>query len=198
MFGFRSRPTPDTDAQPVNAQPASASAPPSGAPEAVRGVVERRPHNGAPELDGRKVLTRFLGVVARIPKYVKLGWALVNDQTVSGKGKAALAGALAYAVSPIDPVPGFIPVVGQLDDLAVLLLAVRAALRSAPTEVADRHLAEAGLSWEILERDLVTLRATTIWLLRRGGRLAAQAGRAIFSLAAGKVRDALAGGSARA
>jgi hypothetical protein len=84
-------------------------------------------------------------------------------------------------------------VLGQLDDLAVLLLAVRAALKSAPTEVAERHLHENGLSWDTLERDLVTLRATTIWLLRRGGKLAARAGRAIFSMAAGKVRDSLPG-----
>lgn len=159
----------------------------------MHGVVERGPRKGAPELDGRKVLTRFLGVVARVPRYMKLGWALVNDQTVTGKGKAALAGGLAYAISPIDPVPGFIPVLGQLDDLAVLLLAVRTALKSAPDEVAERHLQEAGLSWNTLERDLVTLRATTIWLMRRGGKLAAQAGRTILSMATGKLRESLPG-----
>jgi uncharacterized membrane protein YkvA (DUF1232 family) len=185
MFGFRSR---------QSAESPSAQSPDSDAPvSAVRGVVERGQHASVPELDGRKVLTRFLGVVARIPRYVKMSWALMNDQTVTGRGKAALAGGLAYAISPIDPVPGFIPVIGQLDDLAILLLAVRAALKSAPAEVAERHLQEAGLSWETLERDLVTLRATTIWLMRRGGKLAAQAGRAIVSMATSKLRDALPG-----
>jgi uncharacterized membrane protein YkvA (DUF1232 family) len=138
-------------------------------------------------------MARFLGVIARVPRYIRLGWLLMNDQTVSRGGKAALAGGLAYAVSPIDPVPGFIPVLGQLDDLAVLLLAVRVALRSAPAEVADRHLAEAGLNWETLERDLVTIRATAIWVTRRGGALALRAGRALLSMAAGKLRDALPG-----
>ncbi|MCC7369520.1 MAG: DUF1232 domain-containing protein [Chloroflexi bacterium] len=117
----------------------------------------------------------------------------MRDQTVSSTGKAALAGGLAYAISPIDPVPGFIPVLGQLDDLAVLLLAIRAALKSAPTEVADRHLADAGLSWGTLERDLVTLRATTIWLVRRGGALAAKAGRTLLGLASERLREALPG-----
>jgi uncharacterized membrane protein YkvA (DUF1232 family) len=181
MFGFRARPSSD--------EPSAADSP----TRAVQGVVERVSRKSAPELDGRKVVTRFLGVVARIPKYVRLGWALMNDQTVTGRGKAALAGGLAYAISPIDPVPGFIPVLGQLDDLAVLLLAVRAALKSAPTEVAERHLHEAGLSWDILERDLVTLRATAVWLLRRGGKLAAQAGRSIMAMATGKLREALPG-----
>jgi uncharacterized membrane protein YkvA (DUF1232 family) len=140
-----------------------------------------------PDLDGRKVVARFVGVVARMPRYLKLGWLLMNDPTVSGRGKAALGGGLAYAISPIDPVPGFIPVLGQLDDLAVLLLAVRLALKSAPTEVADRHLAESGLSWETVERDLVTVRATAIWVTGRGGALALRAGKALISLAAGQV-----------
>ncbi|MGE3268423.1 MAG: DUF1232 domain-containing protein [Chloroflexota bacterium] len=153
---------------------------------APRGSQER-------ELDGRKVLARFVGVVARIPRYLKLSWSLVHDQTVTGRGKAALAGGLAYAISPIDPLPGFIPVIGQLDDLAILLLAVRTALRSAPAEVAERHLQEAGLSWATLERDLVTLRATTIWLARRGGRLAAQIGRKLVAMVTARVQEAVSG-----
>ena len=146
------------------------------------------------DLDGRKVVTRFVGVVARVPRYVRLGWLLMNDQTVSARGKAVLGGGLAYAISPLDPVPGFIPVLGQLDDLAVLLLAVRMALKSAPTEVADRYLAEAGLSWQTLDRDLVTIRATTIWVARRGGALALRAGKAMLSMAADRVRARLTGG----
>jgi uncharacterized membrane protein YkvA (DUF1232 family) len=148
------------------------------------------------DLDGRKVVTRFVGVVARVPRYVKLGWLLMNEPTVSGRGKAALGGGLAYAISPIDPVPGFIPVIGQLDDLAVLLLAVRLALKSAPTEVADRHLAEAGLSWQTVERDIVTIRATAIWLTRRGSALAIKAGKSLLSMAGRRLRDRLTGGGA--
>jgi len=143
------------------------------------------------ELDGRKVVARFVGVVSRVPRYLKLGWLLFQDPTVSGKGKAALGGGLAYAISPIDALPGFIPVIGQLDDLAVLLLAVRTALVSCPAEVADRHLREVGLSWETLERDLVTLRATTIWLARRGGALAVRASKAMLAMATSRLRTSL-------
>ena len=173
---------------------------PSSARTVVEGEVVAPARKGGPrrELDGRKVVTRFVGVVARVPRYVKLGWLLMNEQTVSGRGKAALGGGLAYAISPIDPVPGFIPVLGQLDDLAVLLLAVRMALKSAPTEVADRHLAEAGLSWQTLERDLVTIRATAIWVTRRGGALALRAGKAMLSMAASSLRDRLTGGKSKA
>lgn len=172
----------------------SADATPPAAETGVQGEVVRPSRRGGPgELDGRKVVTRFVGVVARVPKYLKLGWLLMNDPTVSGRGKAALGGGLAYAVSPIDPVPGFIPVLGQLDDLAVLLLAIRTALNYCPEEVAERRLGEAGLSRATLERDLVTIRATTIWLARRGGALAVRAGQSLLAMATGKLRGALPG-----
>ena len=187
MFGNRFR----------SPRPASSPDAPD-VPVAVAGEViqPRRGRGHVPELDGRKVMARFLGVLTRIPQYLKLGWLLMNDPTVSGVGKAALGGGLAYAISPIDPVPGFIPVLGQLDDLAVLLLAIRTALKSCPTEVADARLAESGLSWVGLERDLVTLRATTIWVATRSGALALKAGKALLSKAAGRLRAALPGGSA--
>ncbi|MFN8633123.1 MAG: YkvA family protein [Chloroflexota bacterium] len=182
MFGFRrSRVRPSDTADPA----------------VVQGEVVSGGRRGGPgELDGRKVVTRFVGVVARVPKYVRLGWLLMNDPTVSGRGKAALGGGLAYAISPIDPVPGFIPVIGQLDDLAILVLAVRTALKSCPSEVADRRLDEVGLSWAILERDIVTIRATTIWLARKGGALASRAGKALLGMAARRLKAALPSGAA--
>jgi len=46
-----------------------------------------------------------------------------------------LAVAVAYAVSPIDLIPDFIPVVGHLDDLVILPLLVWLAVRGIPKEV---------------------------------------------------------------
>jgi uncharacterized membrane protein YkvA (DUF1232 family) len=145
------------------------------APSEVRGATSRSRRS----LDGRKVMVRFVALATRVPTYVKLGWLLARDPSVPGWGKAALVGALGYVVSPIDPIPGIIPVVGQLDDLAVLLLAVRGALAAAPDEVARRHLATTGLSRETLDRDLVTLRATAVWLAGRAGALAGLAARSV-------------------
>jgi uncharacterized membrane protein YkvA (DUF1232 family) len=149
------------------------------------------------ELDGRKILVRLVAVIARSPRYIKLGWLLMNDPTVPARGKVALSGGLAYALSPIDPVPGFIPVLGQLDDLAALLLGVRTALRSAPDEVAERYLAESGLSHDALDRDIVTIRAMTVWLARRGAALAARLGRAMVKAAGRQVKGMVDGQSRR-
>jgi uncharacterized membrane protein YkvA (DUF1232 family) len=57
----------------------------------------------------------------------------------------ALAGlALALALSPIDLIPDFIPVLGYLDDLLLIPWLLRLALRSIPAEVMEecRYMAE--------------------------------------------------------
>ncbi|MCX7003518.1 MAG: DUF1232 domain-containing protein [bacterium] len=46
-----------------------------------------------------------------------------------------MAGALAYLVSPIDLIPDFIPVLGQLDDLLIVPLLIYAALACIPADV---------------------------------------------------------------
>jgi hypothetical protein len=43
------------------------------------------------ELDGRKVVARSVGVVARVPRYFKLGRRLMQDPAVSGKAHVRVA-----------------------------------------------------------------------------------------------------------
>jgi len=50
-----------------------------------------------------------------------------------------LAAAVAYAVSPIDLIPDFIPVLGLLDDLVILPMLVWLALRILPRELLAEH-----------------------------------------------------------
>lgn len=135
-------------------------------------------------------LLRLAGTVGRLPRYVRLARALVADPVVPGGRKAVLGAALAYTVSPIDLVPGIIPVAGQLDDLAVLLLGLRQALAGCPADVAEGHLAAAGLTGATLEDDLHTVQGAAGWLL---GKTATVALRAV----SGSLR-ALAGAARRA
>ena len=88
----------------------------------------------------------YLEMVTRLPMYARLGADLARDPDVPAAAKASLVAAGAYAISPIDLVPGIIPIAGQMDDLAALLIAIRFAVRMTPKEVAYPHLERAGIT----------------------------------------------------
>lgn len=78
-------------------------------------------------------------------------WALFlafKDPETPWKAKAIIIFAIAYATSPIDLIPDFIPVLGQLDDLIILPALIALALRLIPPQVAARCRREA---WKHLE-----------------------------------------------
>lgn len=106
----------------------------------------------------REALRAFWTVVKRTPAYIRLVTALARDTEVPHRARAVLAVGGAYLVSPIDLVPGVIPVAGQLDDLYVLLMAIRQAVRMSPPDVADRHLARLDLDRATLDEDLAIIR----------------------------------------
>ena len=121
---------------------------------------------------------RLLALVRRLRCYARLAWRLGRDPGLSRGRRAAVMGAAAYLASPIDLVPGIIPVAGQLDDAAVGLLALRFALRGLPQADQAAHLAAVNVSQADIEADLTTVRHSAAWIVRRGGRLTARAGRA--------------------
>ena len=51
--------------------------------------------------------------------------------------RLCLGAAVAYALSPIDLIPDFIPVLGHVDDALILPLLIYIALRSVPKELVD-------------------------------------------------------------
>ena len=106
-------------------------------------------------------------VLPRLPKYARLVWLLLKDPSLSAKQRTALMAAVGYSISPIDAIPGIIPVIGQLDDLAVVLFTVRWILGTMPVEKAAVYLSDAGLTAEILEGDLQLAKRSGIRILKR-------------------------------
>lgn len=58
-----------------------------------------------------------------------------RDPRVPWYARVFAAGVVAYAISPIDLIPDFIPVLGYLDDLILVPLGIVLALRMIPAEV---------------------------------------------------------------
>jgi uncharacterized membrane protein YkvA (DUF1232 family) len=130
------------------------------------------------EVKADQSLTPAVGeLVTRLPAYGRLYWRLLRHGGLSRRQQAVALGALAYTISPIDLVPGIIPVVGQMDDLAVALFGLRVLLWTMPPATAARHLAMVGLSLAQLDADLATLGKVTVALGRAGLRLTGQVAR---------------------
>ena len=94
----------------------------------------RRPSTAALDPFPRDAWTTLTGHAAG---YLRLTVALVRDPAVSKHRRAALLAAAAYFASPIHLIPGIVPVLGQVDDLAVAMLAIRLALNALEPD-ADR------------------------------------------------------------
>jgi uncharacterized membrane protein YkvA (DUF1232 family) len=111
---------------------------------------------------------RFGTLIGHLPRYLRLAWGLAGEPRLPRRHKIGVLAAAGYLASPVDLVPGLIPVVGQLDDLAVALLALRAALRALDPVTRERLLTAAGLTPTDLDEDFGTLAAIAAWLARRG------------------------------
>src|SRR6478672_2440129 len=62
-----------------------------------------------------------------------------RDPRVPWYAKALAIAVAAYATSPIDLIPDFIPVIGYLDDLIIVPLGLALAIRLIPPEVMAEH-----------------------------------------------------------
>ena len=109
-------------------------------------------------------------MIRRMPAYLRLSWRLGKDPLLSKARRAAVIGAAGYLASPVDLVPGVIPVLGQLDDIAVALAALRLALGGLDPERRRVHLEAVGLEDGHLSADLRTIGASTVWIGRAGYR----------------------------
>jgi uncharacterized membrane protein YkvA (DUF1232 family) len=125
-------------------------------------------------------------LIKRLPTYVRLSAAMARDPRVPKAAKASLAIGGIYVVSPIDLIPGLIPIAGQLDDLYVVLTGLQQAMRLSPGPVVEEHLADVGLSPTSIDDDLATLRTFVrqglAWTFQQGGKVVATASRQSRSL----------------
>jgi uncharacterized membrane protein YkvA (DUF1232 family) len=104
----------------------TSDAPPDGTPDQdetalLAGAVPGSLPSGWKHVD--RSLARE--AVALLPDLGRLLRALVRDPRVPVRAKIVAGAAAAYVASPVDLLPDVLPTVGGLDDLVVVILAVR-------------------------------------------------------------------------
>ena len=77
-------------------------------------------------------------------------WKLFKHPDTPRAAKLVAIFVLGYALSPIDLIPDFIPVLGQLDDLILIPLGVALAIRLTPKPLWEARMREAEASREKL------------------------------------------------
>ena len=86
-------------------------------------------------IGGRRDSAR--AVAGFIPDCIVLFRRLLGDARVPRSRKVVLWALIAYLALPVDVVPDFIPVAGQLDDVIIVALVLRLVLRGGRDLVAD-------------------------------------------------------------
>jgi uncharacterized membrane protein YkvA (DUF1232 family) len=102
----------------------------------TRPVERERQVEGTPRTGARRTV---MGYVSELPRFLRLLWGLVTDARVAMIDKVLVAGAIAYIVMPVDLIPDFIPFLGEVDDVYLLVLALRRLLRNAGKTVLLAH-----------------------------------------------------------
>lgn len=88
-------------------------------------------------LAGRRQDARALA--GFIPDCIVLFRRLLADHRVPRRNKLLLGALIGYLAMPIDLVPDFIPVVGQLDDAIIVAVVLRTVLRAGGPELLREH-----------------------------------------------------------
>jgi len=95
-------------------------------------------------------------------------WLAARDPRTPWYAKAVAASAAAYALSPIDLIPDFIPVLGYLDDLLIVPLGIALAIRLIPVDLMAEFRTEANQR-DTRPRSLIAASIIiTVWLFTIG------------------------------
>jgi len=88
-------------------------------------VHEAAVEDGVMDSPRRGAKKTMMHYIRQLPNYLRLLVGLMTDPRVSGTDKLLVAGAIAYIVMPFDFIPDFIPFLGEVDDVYLLVLALQ-------------------------------------------------------------------------
>jgi uncharacterized membrane protein YkvA (DUF1232 family) len=121
----------------------------------IRGSRKRRRSRSSPRLEERygeeelEVVERprtgakrtVMDTIRQLPNYVRLLFGLLSDRRVSALDKVLVAAAVAYILTPVDFIPDFIPFLGEVDDVFLLVTALQRLIANAGRSVVAQYWA---------------------------------------------------------
>ena len=134
----------------------------------ARGSAKRsRGSSGRAGFGRALTLLAFLPIASRGRSYARLVTALVLDERMPANRKVILAGAAGYLILGRDLIPDGVPIIGGLDDLVVVVLAVELFLDGVPADLLDEKLLDLGIDRDAYDRDIAQIRRLTPGPVRR-------------------------------
>jgi uncharacterized membrane protein YkvA (DUF1232 family) len=106
--------------------------------------------------------------IKQLPNYLRLLTGLLADKRVNAWDKLLVAGAIAYIVMPIDLIPDFIPFLGEVDDVFLLVIALQRLVANAGRPVLQAHWS--GALEDLNDLNLKEALAAAAFFLPRGIR----------------------------
>jgi uncharacterized membrane protein YkvA (DUF1232 family) len=82
----------------------------------------------APRRGAKRTVLHY---IRQLPNFVRLLLGLITDPRVALVDKVLVFGAIAYIVTPIDLIPDFIPFIGEVDDVYLLVIALQRLISNA-------------------------------------------------------------------
>jgi uncharacterized membrane protein YkvA (DUF1232 family) len=90
----------------------------------------------APRTGARRTV---MGTIGELPNFLRLLYGLITDKRVNAVDKLVVAGAIAYILLPVDFIPDFVPFLGEVDDVFLLILALQRLISNAGRTVVQAY-----------------------------------------------------------
>lgn len=98
-----------------------------GTRSSPRHEVGDRPRTGAKRT--------VMDTIRQLPNYLRLLFGLLTDRRVATIDKVFVGAAIAYVIAPVDLIPDFIPFLGEVDDVFLLVTALQRLIANAGRSV---------------------------------------------------------------
>ncbi|MDQ6870907.1 MAG: DUF1232 domain-containing protein [Gemmatimonadota bacterium] len=81
----------------------------------------------------------IISTMKELPNFLRLIGGLLTDVRVATTDKLLVAGAIGYVLLPMDFVPDFVPFIGEIDDVFLLVLALQRLIANTDRSVVLEH-----------------------------------------------------------